>query len=64
MWMTDYIQAVKRDFRDVYGFKPSGGTKEEPLFERIPDGDYPMEIEGKTDHVKVENGKLHVARFK
>ena len=40
MWMTDYIRAVKRGFRDAHGFSPTGGTENDPLFADgvIPDG--------------------------
>lgn len=63
MWMTDYIAAVKRGFRDQHAFTPSGGTDREPLFDGIPDGEYPMTIEGKVDRVKIERGKIHCCRF-
>ena len=53
MWMTDYIKLVKRGFRDQHNIKPTGGTKTEPLFNSIPDGEYPMKIDGKTDFVRV-----------
>lgn len=53
MWMSDYVRAVKRGFRDQFGIKPTGGTKDEPLFKEIPDGIYPMRIGGKREYVVV-----------
>lgn len=58
MWMTQYAQEVKRQFRDVYGFKPTGGTDIEPSFDIIPDGEYPMLIEGKNNVTIVKDGKM------
>ena len=58
MWMTQYIPAIKREFRDKYKFIPTGGTEMEPTFDSIPDGEYPVEIEGKKDIIKITNGKI------
>jgi len=63
MWMTDYIREIKRQFRDVYGFTPlPGSTEDEPLI-KAPDGEYPMTIEGKLDHVRIVNGKISCCNF-
>ena len=62
--MTNYIQEIKRQFRDVYHFTPSSiGPGDEPLFDAIPDGEYPMTIEGKVDHVKITDGMIHCCQF-
>lgn len=61
--MTTYIKEIKKQFRDTYKFKPTGGTESEPLFDNIPDGNYPMIIEGKTDHVKISGGKISCCNF-
>jgi hypothetical protein len=65
MWMTDYIRAIKRQLRDRYGFKPSKvmGTPpdEELCFDSVPDGTYPMAIDGKEVFVKVINGKFSLS---
>lgn len=60
MWMTDYIREVKRQFRDVYKFKPVEIRGGEIIFgeDQISDGSYPMEIEGKVDHVETRHGKI------
>lgn len=63
MWMTYYIQAVKREFENTYHFIPTGGTPSEPTFDNIPDGEYPMIINGRTDNVRVADNKLYVCNF-
>jgi hypothetical protein len=64
MWMTDYIKEIKRQLVKVYKFKPlKGSTKEEYLVE-VPDGEYPMTIQGKVDHVRIKDGKIHCCNFK
>lgn len=63
MGMISYINAIKRRFRDVYGFKPQpGSTDIEPLV-NPPDGTYPMRIGGKTDYVRIENGFIRCCNF-
>lgn len=63
MWMTDYIRAVKRGLRDEHGFKPKdGSTQDEPLLE-VPDGKYPMTIDGKVDNVCITDGKIFCCNF-
>jgi hypothetical protein len=67
MMMLDYINAVKRGLRDKYGFVPCGVANfDQPLFAdgQIPDGKYPMEIDGKIDHVLIEGGRIHCCRFR
>ena len=66
MWMTDYIHEIKRQFRDVYGFAPSKVEEiDDPIFDegQIPDGVYPMEIEGKTDYVKIVDGSINCCNY-
>jgi hypothetical protein len=63
MLMTAYIKEIKRQFRDVYKFTPTGGTDSEPNFDNIPDGEYPMQIEGKTDRVRIERGTINCCNF-
>jgi hypothetical protein len=58
MWMTDYIRAIQKKLIEQYGFPEAGG-----LPQNVPDGDYPMEIDGKLDHVKIVNGKINCCRF-
>ena len=61
--MIGYVQKVKQGLRDKYGFKPTGGTKQDPIFDNIPDGTYPMKINGKLDNVKVVDGKFHLCNW-
>lgn len=64
MGMLDYIREIKRQLRDVYGFTPSTrSTEHELVFDDVPDGDYPMTIEGKLDKVQVVNGKFRCCQF-
>ncbi len=61
--MLDYICSVKRGLRDHYGFKPKpGSTDNEPLLD-VPDGEYPMTIDGKLDKVRIVGGKIHCCNF-
>lgn len=61
--MLEYICAVKRGMRDQHGFKPTGGTDENPLFDNVPDGKYPMTINGKVDNVEIKGGKIYCCNF-
>jgi hypothetical protein len=63
MSMTQYIMAVKRGLRDQHGFTPSGGTEQDPTFGPVPDGVYPMTIDGKVDYVKIEDGGISCCNF-
>lgn len=53
MWMTDYIDEIKRQFRAI-GFK---------LENDVPDGIYPMGIEGKTDYVVIKNDIIFCCNY-
>lgn len=53
--MIDYINEIKRGFRDQHGFVPTGGDEREPLFDSIPAGVYLMLVEGKHDAIMVSN---------
>lgn len=63
--MLEYIAAVKRGFRDTHGFKPTDGPEVSPVFGegQIPDGEYPMVINGRVDHVQLVGGMIHCTRF-
>ncbi len=64
MMMTDYIREIKRQLRDVYGFTPSDrSTEDELVFDDVPDGEYPMEIEKQLDRVRIENGGISCCNF-
>lgn len=63
MWMTQYISEIKKKLRDQYRFKPSRTVEGEPCFDNIPDGEYPMRIDGKLDRVKIVNGGISCCNF-
>jgi len=64
MWMADYSNAVRRALRDKHGFVPTGGTDDCPLFDEVPDGTYPVEIEGRIDDIKVVDGHISCCNFR
>jgi hypothetical protein len=61
--MLQYIQQIKRQFRDRYGFEPIGGTYDDPIFDNIPDGSYPMWIDNKLDNVIVKNSAIRCCNY-
>ncbi len=63
--MIGYIQAIKRQFRDAYHFVPEIDDGVEVIFAegQIPDGVYPMTIDGKLDKVEIREGKIYCCRF-
>jgi len=62
-WIA-YLRAIKRQFRDFYGFQPNAqSTEDDPWFDHIPDGEYPMTIDGEPDQVRVRNGWVTCFRF-
>jgi hypothetical protein len=72
MWMTDYIREIQRQFVEVYNFprridppgSPWHGMPDiVPAEGAVPDGEYPMTIEGKLDRVKVKDGYISCCNF-
>lgn len=61
--MLEYIRSVKRGMRDQHGFQSTGGTDEDPNFDNISDGKYPMTIDGKVDSVEIKGGKIFCCNF-
>lgn len=59
MGMLQYIQEIQRQLIAVYKF-PAGANG---CPQGVPDGDYPMEIDGKTDNVKITDGKISCCNF-
>jgi hypothetical protein len=59
MWVTEYIDEIQKKLITDYGFKagPNG------LPANVPDGVYPMKIEGKLDKVRIENGRIYCCNF-
>jgi len=58
MSMIETIRLVKQKFRDEYGFKPDRVDGNEPLFDRIPDGDYPMILDGTHHIIRIKNNRI------
>lgn len=61
--MLDYIAEIKRRLRDDYHFVPDRVERGEPCFDHVPDGEYPMEIDGKLDKVRIENGRIFCCNY-
>lgn len=59
MWMTDMVREAKRQLRDVFGIEPSRTIDDEPCFDRVKDGIYPMRMAGKVEHVAVIDGRFY-----
>jgi hypothetical protein len=59
MWMTAYIDEIKRQLISEYGFPElMPGIPMD-----VPDGEYPMTIEGKVDRVRIENGRIYCCNY-
>ena len=61
MWMTDYICEIQRQLISVHGFKENPDKPGLPM--NVPDGTYPMTIEGKLDRVEIVDGKINCLNF-
>lgn len=57
MQMLEYISAVQRKLIDEYGLAERSDAPGIP--ESVPDGEYPMTIDGRMDWVFVKDGQLH-----
>jgi hypothetical protein len=57
--MTDYVREIQRQLVERYHFPADGRG----LPQGVPDGDYPMEINGRLDRVRVEGGYIRCCRF-
>ena len=56
--MIEYIAEIQRQFIDVYGFPSKDG-----LPQGVPDGVYPMTINGRLDRVRIENDRIFCCNF-
>ena len=61
MWMTDYIAEIQKQFIDKYGFEENPEKPGLPI--GVPDGEYPMKIEGEIDNVTVKDGIINCCNF-
>lgn len=57
--MLDYIHQIQRKLIKDYGFKPGDNG----LPQNVPDGAYPMMIDGKLDLVIIRNGAIWCCNF-
>jgi hypothetical protein len=57
MSTTEYVRQVKIHLRDHYKFRP---IQDGPhiLFREVPNGVYPMNIDGKIDYVEIHNMRI------
>ncbi len=53
--MIFYIAEIQRQLAEVYGFLPD--------MSNVPDGDYPMTIDGKLDRVVIKDGMISCCNF-
>ena len=56
-----YIREIQHQLIKKYGFSVKVDASRAPI--DVPDGEYPMTIDGRLDHVRVENGKLSFGNF-
>ena len=61
MWMNDYIRTIQQLLISEFGLAEDPNKPGIPL--DVPDGDYPMMIEGKLDRVRVEDGKIYCCNY-
>jgi hypothetical protein len=61
MHMLAYIAKIQRLLISQYGFAPRADAPGIPAC--VPDGDYPMLIEGKHDQVQIKDGYIHCCNF-
>lgn len=60
MWMTSYINEIQKKLVTEYGFLPDPKTG---LPQNVPDGKYPMTIDGMRDTVCMIDGEIHCCNF-
>lgn len=58
---TAYIQEIQKRFITDFGFKENPEKPGLPM--DVPDGEYPMRVNGKLDRVEVINGKIRCCNF-
>ena len=61
MSMLSYIAEIQRKLIDEYDFPENPERPGLPM--EVPDGSYPMTINGRLDHVKVEGGYISCCNF-
>lgn len=59
MWMNTYINEIQKRLVTQYGFTPDVRG----LPQGVPDGKYPMEIDGKLDRIEIKDGFINCCNF-
>jgi hypothetical protein len=62
MFFNSYIDTIKRQFIDRFGF-PENPAKPGCVLGTVPDGTYRLEIDGKTDYVVINDGNIYCCNF-
>lgn len=62
MNMLSYIAAIQKQLIAQHGFKENPAKPGVPLGP-VPDGEYPMTIEGKLDNVRIKNNKINCCNW-
>lgn len=57
--MLGYIAEIQRQLVEVYGFERRTDVAQCVPKEGVPDGHYPMTINGKVDHVYIDGGRIN-----
>ncbi|MFA6338908.1 MAG: hypothetical protein WCW87_02535 [Candidatus Paceibacterota bacterium] len=60
--MTDYISEIRRQMIKKYGFEEDPLKPGIPI--NVPNGTYPMKIDGKMDFVKITDDKISCCNLK
>ena len=59
--MLEYIGQIQRQLIAQYGFSENPDKPGVPL--NVPDGTYPMTINGKVDNVRIDKGRIFCCNF-
>jgi hypothetical protein len=61
MWMTSYIASIQKHLVQDFGMSPRQDNPDVPA--HVPDGIYPMTINGRLDQVRIEDGRISCCNF-
>lgn len=62
--MLSYIAEIQRQLVEVYGFPRRTDVTQCVPQDGVPDGHYPMTINGKVDHVYIDGGHIFCGNSK
>jgi hypothetical protein len=60
--MIEYISKIQRALIDQYKFQENPERLGLPM--NVPDGEYPMEIDGKLDRVRIKDGRIFCCAYR